>query len=112
MMSKGARMYADENGMEADRLTEYQPQRIDIDSNVVECWVMGEGRGSRFETPWGVIEVEEAVGGGQVVGVEAWADFDLLLHTGATSFLEHLSPGRRRLLLTVLDRTDVVAIPP
>lgn len=105
-------MAVDEPETNSDNLLGLRDHRIDIDGRLVECWIKGESPGPRFETPWAVIEVGEEVGGGRLVGVEAWEDFDLWLHTGATSFFEHLTPGYHRLLLTLLDRTDVVAIPP
>ncbi|MBX7235684.1 MAG: hypothetical protein K1X65_14955 [Caldilineales bacterium] len=112
-MAEGSeRMAVDEPETNSDNLLGLRDHRIDIDGRLVECWIKGESPGPRFETPWAVIEVGEEVGGGRVVGVEAWEDFDLCLHTGATSFFEHLTPGYHRLLLTLLDRTDVVAIPP
>ncbi len=82
--------------------------RVDINERLAECWIENERSGACFETPWGRIEVAEQAGGGQIVDVLATAVFDLVLHRGPTSFFEHLTPGKHRLLLTVLDRTDVV----
>lgn len=82
--------------------------RVDINECLVECWIENERSGACFETPWGTIELAEQAGGGQVIEVKAAAAFDLILHRGPTSFFEHLTPGKHRLLLTVLDRTDVM----
>lgn len=85
------------------------PIRVETEARLVECLIGQEGPGTRYETPWGMIELGEETGAGLRITVEASEDFDLLLHRGATSLFEHLSPGRRRLLLTHLDRTDVVS---
>ena len=81
---------------------------MDANEHLVECWVEEQTPGARVQTPWGVITLGDDAGGGQVVEVEAVAAFDLVLHGRTTSYFEHVEPGRHLLLLTVLDRTDVM----
>lgn len=101
-------MNADERGFDNEHLAGVH-YRIDIKENLVEFQIENEMPGARFETPWGGIQVGEESGGGQTVAVDATSAFDLLIHKGTASFFEHLTPGRHCLLLTVLDRTDVVS---
>lgn len=80
---------------------------IDESNHVVECATDEMGREEYLSLPWGVLWRGDEIGGGQEVWVEATAEFDLILHHGPTTFFEHISTGRHRLVLTVLDRTDV-----
>ncbi|MCX7853569.1 MAG: hypothetical protein N2383_12395 [Caldilineales bacterium] len=57
-------------------------------------------------TPWGRLWLGDETGGGREVWVEATAAFACLLQDESATFYEHIEPGRHRLLLTVLDRTD------
>ena len=81
--------------------------RIDPSARLVEWDVTASPPGVRLSVPWGVLWLGENEGGGQVVWVEAMAPFNLSIHYGGTSFFESIQPGRHRLLLTWLDRTDV-----
>jgi len=61
----------------------------------------------RLHTPWGELWRGEESGAGQEVWVEATSDFALLMAYGPTSYLEAITPGRHRYLLTALDSADV-----
>lgn len=80
---------------------------VHLDERSVEWWVAETPRGARIQTPWAELWVGDSGGRGQEVWVEATEAFDLVLHTNASSFFEHIQTGRHRLLLTILDRTDV-----
>ncbi len=81
--------------------------RVARQERMVEWWIEEATPGERVQTPWGVIWLGEEVGGGQEVGVAADEAFMLVVHGRTASFVEQIAPGYQRLLLTVLDRTDV-----
>ena len=85
--------------------------QVDEENRTAEGWIEGIASGSRVILPWGTIRLGEQSGAGQQVEIEADEPFFLLLHTAVTSYHEHVLPGRHRLLLTVLDRTDVSTQP-
>jgi hypothetical protein len=60
----------------------------------------------RVVTPWGELELGAETGGGREVWVEATAAFDCVLQDERVTLYEHIEPGRHRLLLTGLDRTE------
>ncbi len=84
---------------------------VDEENRTGEWWIEGVAPGSTVTLPWGTVRLGDQSGAGQWVEIEADEPFFLLLHTAVTSYHEHVLPGRRRLLLTVLDRTDVSAQP-
>lgn len=61
--------------------------------------------------PWGPHTVDlrfaSEAGGGQIILAQTPIPLELDLFTPHTAFAEFLAPGPNRLLLTVLDRTDV-----
>ena len=84
---------------------------VDEENRTAEWWIEGIAPGSTVLLPWGRVQIGEQSGAGQRVEVEADEPFFLVLHTAVTSYHEHMRPGRHRLLLTVLDRTDVSTEP-
>lgn len=85
--------------------------QVDEENRTAEWWIEGTAAGSTLILPWGTMRLGELSGAGQQVEIEADEPFFLLLHTAVTSYQEHVLPGRHRLLLTVLDRTDVSTQP-
>lgn len=92
--------------MDGERSRKRNP-RVARQERRVEWWVEGVAPGERVQTPWGVMWLGGEVGGGQEVWVAADEAFTLVVHGRTTTFSEQVTPGRQRLLLTVLDRTDV-----
>lgn len=72
-------------------------------------WLIMDARSKqKVETPWAELWLGAEQGAGLEVWVQASQAFHLTLFWGETSFFEAITPGRSRLLLTVLDRTEVL----
>lgn len=74
-------------------------------------WTIGSvGTSERVLTPWAQMWLGDDRGEGLEVWVEATHEFDLVVHWAGVSYSEHIQPGKTRLLLSYLDRTEVVRI--
>ncbi len=87
----------------------YEPDVLEIHeaARQVTWRVMAAVPFERLRTPWGWLWRGEETGAGLEVWVEAEMPFLLTVEGEAITLVEHVTPGRHRLLLTALDSTDV-----
>ena len=89
------------------RLQIHKPEASQIVADKKYLWIESAPPGSSIRTPWAELWLGQETGGGQVVWVRASEPFDLHLHAATASYFEHIQHGEHRLLLTILDRTDI-----
>ncbi len=73
----------------------------------VAWWVLRSAVGERLSCPWAEFWRLPDEGAGHVVLVQATEVFTLYMHLPQISFVEPITPGCHRFLLTHLDRGDV-----
>lgn len=79
---------------------------LDPEQRLVVWDVTADPAQREVVTPWGRLWLGDETGGGREVWVEADATFTCVLVNEDATFSYPIEPGRHRLLLTVLDRTD------
>lgn len=79
---------------------------LDPEQRLVVWDVTADPAQREVVTPWGRLWLGAETGGGREVWVEATVAFACVLQDESATVYEHIEPGRHRLLLTVLDRTD------
>jgi hypothetical protein len=80
---------------------------IEPEQRLVIWHVAADPAQAQIVTPWGRLWLGDDTGGGREVWVEADAAFTCVLVGEEATFSHPIEPGRHRLLLTRLDRTDI-----
>ncbi len=79
---------------------------IDHEQRLLIWHIAADPGRERVITPWGELWLGAETGSGREIWVDATAPFACVLQDENITLYEPIEPGRHRLLLTKLDRTE------